>query len=140
MGSAAIATPVQQVNEWLSAFGSALDRADFDTAIEMFEDDAFWRQLTAHPKALLRCHRVSFTPDRRALCGKPSIKAMLESTVNAAKPGGWQVDGAATESDGIVDAWFTFETAVSEGVGHIRLEAGKCWILSTVTATDGVCC
>lgn len=133
-------TPMRQVAEWLAAFGGALDRADYDAAIAMFEDDALWRQLTAHPKALLRCHRVSFTPDRRALSGKPSIKAMLEATVIAAKPAGWQVDGDATESDGIVDAWFTFETAVSAGVGHIRLEGGKCWMLSTVTATDGVCC
>jgi putative flavoprotein involved in K+ transport len=133
-------TPTDQVAAWLVAFGSALDRADYETAMAMFDDDACWRQLAAHPKALLRCHRVSFRQDRSALRGKSHIKAMLEATVQAARPGAWRVDGTATECDGIVDAWFTFETTVSAGVGQIRLEEGKCWMLSTVTATDGVCC
>ena len=133
-------TPTLQVAEWLAAFGAALDCADYHAAINLFDDDVCWRELAAHPKALLRCHRVSFTRNRRALSGKPSVRAMLEATVPAAKPGRWRIDGEATESDGIIDAWFTFETAVSAGVGQLRLEAGKCWMLSTVTATDGVCC
>lgn len=133
-------TPTQQVSEWLAAFGAALDRADYDAAIEMFNDDSHWRELAVHPKSLLRCHRVSFTRNSKTLSGKQSIKAMLEATVPAAKPGRWRSDGEATESDGITEAWFTFETIVSVGTGHIRLEAGKCWILSTMTATDGVCC
>ena len=133
-------TPTQQAAAWLAEFGAALNRADYDAAVDLFDDDICWRELTANPKALLRCRRVSFMPDRRALSGKCSIRAMLEATSPAAKPGRWRIDGAATQSDGIVDAWFTFETVVSAGVGHLRLEAGKCWMMSTVTATDGVCC
>ena len=133
-------TPTQQIVAWLAAFESALERADYDAALDLFDDDACWRELAAHPKALLRCHRVSFTKNRRTISGKAGIRTMLEATVPAAKPGGWRVDGEAIECDGITDAWFTFETAVSAGAGHVRLEAGKCWMLSTVTATDGVCC
>ncbi len=133
-------TPTQQVVEWLAGFGSALDREDYDAALELFDEDICWRELAAHPKAQLRCHRLSFTRDRRALLGKSRVRAMLEATVPAAKPGRWQIDGEATECDGIVDAWFTFETSVSAGAGHLRLEDGQCWMLSTVTATDGVCC
>ena len=133
-------TPTGQVADWLAAFGAALDCGDYDAAIALFDDDACWRELSAHPKALLRCHRVSFTPSRNALSGKQRIRTMLEATVPAAKPGRWHIDGEATEFDGITDAWFTFETTVSAGVGHLRLEAGRCWLIGTVTATDGVCC
>jgi putative flavoprotein involved in K+ transport len=132
--------PTQQVSEWLEAFGAALDRADYDAAIDLFDDEACWRQLPAHPKALLRCRRVTFVRNKQELSGKPGIRLMLETTVPAARPSGWHIDGEATETDGIIDAWFTFATTVSAGVGHLRLEAGKCWMLSTVTATDGVCC
>ena len=140
LAGVAMITPTQQVTAWLAALGNALDRADFDAAVDLFDDDAAWRQLAAHPKALLRCHRVSFRTDRQAITGKAAIRAMLEATVAAAKPGRWEVDGPATESDGIVNAWFTFVTSDSPGIGHVRLEGGKCWMLSTVTATDGVCC
>lgn len=133
-------TPTQQAAEWLAAFGAALDRTDYDAAIDLFDDDICWRELTAHPKALLRCDRVSFTRDRKALSGKPGIRTMLEATVPAAQPGAWRIDGEATESDGIIDAWFTFETAVYASAGHLRLEAGKCWMLSTVSAMAVACC
>jgi putative flavoprotein involved in K+ transport len=133
-------TPTQQVSEWLEAFGGALDRRDFNAAIEFFDEDCCWCQLGAHSKSLLRCHRISFTRDRNAIAGKQNIKAMLEATVPSAKPGRWRIDGEATESDGITDAWFSFETVVSVGTGYLRIEAGKCWILSTGTANDGVCC
>ncbi len=133
-------TPTEQAAGWLTAFGTALERADYDAAIALFDDDACWRELGARPKALLRCYRVSLKPDRKALCGKDRIRAMLEATVPYAKPGRWRIDGQATEIDGITDAWFSFETVVSEGLGHLRLEAGRCWMLSTATATDGLCC
>ena len=35
----------QQVSEWLSNFGTALDRADFDAAARMFEEESYWRDL-----------------------------------------------------------------------------------------------
>ena len=65
---------------------------------------------------------------------------MLEATVAAARPCGWRIDGTAKEADGIVSAWFTFQTTVSIGAGYLRLEDGLCWSIGTVTATGGVCC
>src|SRR5271157_5114269 len=58
----------QQVSEWLSKFGSALDRVDFDAAVKMFEEDSYWRDL------------VSLTWNIITLEGKEKIKAMLEAT------------------------------------------------------------
>ena len=49
--------------------------------------------------------------------GRPRISFELEGDVNSA--------------DGVTDSWFTFETAVGRGKGHVRLKEGKCWTLFT---------
>jgi putative flavoprotein involved in K+ transport len=116
----------QQVSEWLSNFGTALDRADFDAAVKMFEEDSYWRDL------------VSLTWNIITLEGKENIKAMLESTVPGSKPGQWRPEGNASAENGVISSWFTFETAVSRGKGHIRLKDGKCWtLLTTMTELKG---
>src|SRR5260221_7036390 len=74
----------QQVSEWLSNFGTALDRADFDAAARMFEEESYWRDL------------LSLTWNIKTLEGKENIKAMLEATVPEAKPGQWRIEGNAT--------------------------------------------
>jgi putative flavoprotein involved in K+ transport len=67
----------------------------------------------------------------KTLEGKENIRAMLEATVPEAKPGQWRIEGDANLDSGLIDGWFTFETAVSRGKGHIRLKDGKCWTLLT---------
>ena len=99
--------------------GTNLDRADFHAAVQMFAEDSYWRDL------------VSLTWNIKTLEGKENIKAMLEATVPEAKPGQWQIEGDANLDSGLIDGWFTFETAVSRGKGHIRLKDGKCWTLLT---------
>ena len=115
--SDSMSASTQQVSEWLSDLGTALDRADFDAAVQMFEEDSYWRDL------------VSLTWNIKTLEGKENIKAMLEATVPDAKPGQWRIEGDATSDNGLINSWFTFETAVSRGKGHIRLKDGKCWTL-----------
>src|SRR5688572_29978433 len=109
--------PTKQVSDWLAAFGAALDRGDAAAASSMFGDESYWRDL------------VSFTWNIKTLEGKNEIGAMLVATLPAAKPGQWQLAGDATEDAGVVQGWFTFETAVARGKGHIRLKSGKCWTL-----------
>jgi len=109
----------QQVSEWLSNLSTALDRADFDAAVNMFAEDSYWRDL------------VSLTWNIITLEGKENIKAMLEATVPASKPGQWRIEGNATSENDVISGWLTFETAVSKGRGHIRLKDGKCWTLLT---------
>ena len=116
----------REVSEWLSRFGAALDRADFAAASEMFADDCYWRDL------------VCLTWNIKTLEGKQQIQAMLEVTVLEAKPGQWRIDGEATSQNGVIESWFTFETAVSRGKGHLRLKEGKCWtLLTTMTELKG---
>ena len=112
-------TPTRQVSKWLSNFGAALDRADLAAAQEMFHAESYWRDL------------VSFTWNIKTVEGAENIKAMLEATVSEVKPGLWQTEGRANSDNGVVDGWFTFETSVSRGKGHLRLKEGKCWTVFT---------
>jgi putative flavoprotein involved in K+ transport len=124
--SSSISAPAQQVSEWLSNFGTALDRADFDAAVEMFREESYWRDL------------LSFTWNIKTVEGKENIKAMLEATVPGARLGQWLIEGDATRENDIVSSWFTFETEVSRGKGYIRLQDGKCWtLLTTMTELKG---
>jgi putative flavoprotein involved in K+ transport len=112
-------TPTQQVSEWLAKFGAALEQADIDAALDMFDEDSYWRDL------------VSFTWNIKTMEGKEDIRDMLEARVAEVKPSAWQIEGEANSAGGVTDAWLTFETAVSRGKGHIRLKGDKCWTLLT---------
>jgi putative flavoprotein involved in K+ transport len=60
--------------------------------------------------------------------GHSSIVAMLTKTLADVRPRSWLIDGEAKIVDGIIEAWFTFETGVARGRGHLRLRnaAGRC--------------
>ena len=122
----AVDTPTQQATQWLAGFGQTLAKGDINAALGLFVDEPYWRDL------------VTFTWNIKTLEGKAQIKAMLEATLAHTKPSNWQIDGDATVADGITDAWFTFETAVARGKGHLRLMGGKCFtLLTTMTELIG---
>jgi putative flavoprotein involved in K+ transport len=114
-----IASPTGRVSTWLSRFGDALEAQKIDAAVDMFQDDCFWRDL------------VSFTWNIKTMEGKAAIADMLRATLPTVKPAKWEIEGDATSSDGLTEAWITFETAVARGRGHIRLKGEKCWTLLT---------
>ncbi|SDR06939.1 putative flavoprotein involved in K+ transport [Rhizobiales bacterium GAS113] len=109
----------RRVSRWLAKFGDALKRKDVAAAAAMFGKESYWRDL------------IAFTWNIKTAEGKTAIAAMLEATIPAAKPSNFQIKGEATETDGISDAWFTFETAAARGEGQIRLKGSKCWTLLT---------
>ena len=111
--------PTQAASAWFADFSSALERNDIDVAVDLFEPDCYWRDL------------VSFTWNIQTQEGPEAIRAMLQARLADTQPHGFAVEGQATEADGVVDAWFTFETAVSRGRGHLRLRNGKAWTLLT---------
>ena len=119
-------TPTQQVSEWLFKFSAALDRPDLTVAMDMFEEDCFWRDL------------VTFTWNIKTLEGRASIEEMLRATLPLIRPRSWRIAGEATADKGVTEGWFSFETASSRGRGHLRLRAGKCWtLLTTMTELKG---
>ncbi|MBB3180455.1 NAD(P)/FAD-dependent oxidoreductase [Variovorax sp. Sphag1AA] len=120
------AHPTQIASAWLADFNSALERQDIDAAVALFDADSYWRDL------------VAFTWNIRTQEGPDAIRAMLNARLAETKPSGFAIEGDATEADGIVDAWFTFETAVARGRGHLRLRNGKAWtLLTTMTELKG---
>lgn len=124
MGKAA--TPTRQVSQWLSDFSKALERKDIAAALDMFVDDCYWRDL------------VSFTWNIKTLEGKKQIGAMLKATLAKVKPSNFKLEGEASEAGGVSEGWITFETGVSRGKGHIRMQNGKCWtLLTTMTELKG---
>lgn len=111
---------------WLDRFATALSKQDIDAAIGLFEADAYWRDL------------VSFTWNICTQEGPEAIRKMLETTLGNVKPAQFELEGEATEADGVTDAWFVFETAVASGRGHVRLRNGKAWtLLTTMTELNG---
>jgi len=114
-----MSTPTQRAGQWLAAFEAALQRGDAAAATALFDDDSYWRDL------------VAFTWNIRTHEGRAAIADMLQARLADVAPSALAVEGEATEADGVVDAWFTFETRLSRGRGHLRLKGDKAWTLLT---------
>jgi len=112
----------KRVSRWLARFGDALKRKDAEGATALFAKESYWRDL------------VAFTWNIKTAEGRPAITEMLKATIPAVKPREFELKGEATETDGVTDGWFTFETAAARGEGHIRLKGSKCWTLLTAMA------
>jgi putative flavoprotein involved in K+ transport len=85
-----LSAPTDQMSEWLSQFGTALDGEDPAIAAEMFHKESYWRDL------------VSFTWNIKTAEGKENIKEMLQATVPAAKPCNWRIEGESTANNGVL--------------------------------------
>jgi putative flavoprotein involved in K+ transport len=118
--------PTQAASAWLADFDNALGRQDVDAVMVLFGDDSYWRDL------------VAFTWNIRTQEGPGQIRQMLQARLADVRPSQFHVEGQATEAGGVIDAWFTFETAVARGRGHLRLKDGKAWtLLTTMTELKG---
>ncbi|MGI6855857.1 NAD(P)/FAD-dependent oxidoreductase [Mesorhizobium sp. 1B3] len=116
--------PNQKLSALLENFGQALAAGDIDKAVSLFQEDCYWRDL------------VAFTWNIRTMEGRDQIRAMLESQLPGTKPANWAIAESedATETDGVIEGWITFETDVARGFGHIRVKEGKIWTLLTTMA------
>jgi len=119
-------TPAQQASRWLSDLGAALATGQPEAVLPLFDADCYWRDL------------VSFTWNIRTQEGHDAIREMLNARQSDTGASNFQLEGEATEADGVVDAWFTFDTRVARGRGHLRLKNGKAWtLLTTMTELQG---
>ena len=99
---------------WLKKLEAALGQNDINAAAQLFADECYWRDL------------VAFTWNIRTSEGRDEIKAMLAATLAQTKPVNFSSHGGGAD-----DAWFSFETAVGRGIGHLRLRKGRAWTLLT---------
>ncbi|RFO95613.1 FAD-dependent oxidoreductase [Rhodoferax lacus] len=112
-------TPSQQASTWLADFEAALGSRNLDAATALFGADCYWRDL------------VSFTWNICTQEGPAAVRAMLAERLEDAAPSNFALEGEASEAGGVIDAWFTFDTRVSRGRGHLRLQDGRAWTLLT---------
>jgi putative flavoprotein involved in K+ transport len=118
--------PTQAASAWMADFDTALQARDAEAATALFGADGHWRDL------------VAFTWNISTQEGPAAIREMLQARLADVQPSGFAVEGEATEAGGVIDAWFTFETAVARGRGHLRLKDGKAWtLLTTMTELKG---
>ena len=118
--------PTQATNAWLADFSAALQRQDIDAVMALFDADCYWRDL------------VSFTWNLSTQEGPEAIRAMLVARLADTQPGNFALEGQPTEAGGVIDAWFTFDTAVARGRAHLRLKNGVAWtLLTTMTELKG---
>ncbi|MDP1752157.1 MAG: nuclear transport factor 2 family protein, partial [Reyranella sp.] len=103
--------PSSSTSDWLARFGAALKRGDAAGTAALFTDDGYWRDL------------VSFTWNIVTLEGRPAIVDMLAARLGEVRPDSFRA--------GDRDGWFTFETALGRGTGHVRLKDGKAFTLFT---------
>ncbi|SKA39922.1 putative flavoprotein involved in K+ transport [Enhydrobacter aerosaccus] len=97
--------------QWLDRFARALQHNDIAAALALFADTSYWRDL------------VAFTWNIVTFEGQDAIGNMLQARLADVQPHSFVIDGA--------DGWFTFETEVGRGRGHLRLKDGKAWTFLT---------
>jgi len=113
-------TPAEQkITAWLKAFTAALEAHDIAAVQALFAEDCYWRDL------------VAFTWNIKTMQGREAVGDMLAATLEQTTPANWAIEGEASESNGVTEAWLTFETAAARGKGHVRLNDQGCWTLLT---------
>ncbi len=116
--------PNARVAAFLGKFDAALAAGDIDAAVAMFGAESYWRDL------------VAFTWNIKTMEGRDQVRDMLTHCLKQAKPRDWQVaEGEiATEADGVLESWISFETEIARGYGLIRIKDGLIWTLLTTMA------
>jgi putative flavoprotein involved in K+ transport len=94
---------------WLARLEDALRARDVARAAALFATISFWRDL------------VAFTWNLKTVEGPDGVADLLEHTLAGTDPTDFGLTEPATEADGVVTAWFGFETAVGRGIGLLRL-------------------
>ena len=117
-------TPTTRVQALLDAFGAALESGRIDDATSLFAEECYWRDL------------VAFTWNIKTVEGRDQVRDMLHAQLASAKPSNWRVAAGeeATEADGVLESWITFETATGRGYGLVRIKNGLIWTLLTALA------
>jgi putative flavoprotein involved in K+ transport len=113
--------PNARVTAFLGKFDGALAAGNIAAAVDMFGVESYWRDL------------IAFTWNIKTMEGRDQIRDMLTDCLKRVKPRDWRVaEGeVATETDGILESWISFETDIARGYGLIRIKEGAIWTLLT---------
>jgi putative flavoprotein involved in K+ transport len=113
--------PNARMAAFLGRFDAALAAGDVDAAVAMFGKDSYWRDL------------VAFTWNIKTMEGRDQVRDVLAHCLKGVKPRDWRVaEGeVASEADGVLESWISFETEAARGYGLIRIKDGAIWTLLT---------
>ncbi len=109
----------QMAADWLARLSDALVRGDANAAAALFGDVSYWRDL------------IAFTWNIATFEGRTAIRDMLAGTLAATRPERWRIDGTPEITDGVITAWFNFDTTLGQGRGCFRLKEGAGWTMFT---------
>ncbi len=122
--------PTQLANDWLERLASALELSSPKHLETLFLPDAYWRDVLALTWDLQTYEGVSAITDRLGSKAKAAGLSSLELDRSAPAP--LRVERVGRPC---VEAYFTFETAMGQGRGIVRLvsegEETKAWTLLT---------
>jgi putative flavoprotein involved in K+ transport len=111
---------------WLTDFSAYCDARDPEAVASLFAPQCFWRDL------------VAFTWNIVTVENREGVADLLRECLARTAPSGFRVTEPADEADGVITAWFAFETAVGRGTGQLRLtEAGAFTLLTTLDELKG---
>ena len=102
-------TASARADEWLDAFADALRAGDVDRAASLFAAESYWRDL------------VAFSWNITTVEHPDGVRDLLGAALSRTAPGDFEREDEADGADGVVTAWFRFETAVGRGRGLVRL-------------------
>lgn len=107
----------QTAERWLEALEAALADRDYDRAASLLRSDGFWRDL------------LTFSWDFTTLIGVAEVRSWLGETLDRSPPTNLRLEGAPYVSmladiAQTLDFFFTFETELALGRGHVRLVRG----------------
>lgn len=112
------ADPATTLSSWVDEFAASLQSHAPDRVEALFAEDCYWRDL------------IAFTWTIRTLQGRAAIHDMVHARAGSIRSHNWKAEGA-TEKNGVVEGWISFETEVATCRGYVRLKDGKCWTLLT---------
>ena len=116
-------SPQERAEAWFASFEAALRERDVRRAADHFATASFWRDL------------IAFSWNIVTVEGPDGVADLLGETLDRVDPSGFAVTEPADEADGVVTAWFAYETAVGRGYGLLRLQeedgADKAWTFLT---------
>ncbi len=114
-----IASPQGRISTWLAKFNDALEKQDADGLAGLFAETCYWRDL------------IALTWNIKTFEGRDAILQMAQSQLAKINPRNFEIDGDATEADGVVEAWLRFETDTARGIGHLRMVGDEALTLFT---------
>ncbi len=107
-----------QAEAWLAHVQAALDSGDAQGVSQLFGEECYWRDL------------ASLTWNLHTAEGRDGLENLLTGIERGAWPRSLKVT-SASDADGVIEAWFTFENDAFEGKGLFRLRGGQGWTMLT---------